>query len=321
MKTLSLCVLSFALGCGATALILDRKTAPSPVAAAPEAKSPASSKPGLSSPSKDKSVAGNDKTDKSEAKPKAEEKPKSPLDGLTSLLSGEAMGPMIAAHTKSMYLAKADKLATRLKLSPEQKESLAKLMAAQAKAETERTTKMLGMVKDLKDNPTALAEAAKENLPKSDTSEEIRKWATDNLSPEQQQNLERYREDRRNANAEKMAQWQLDQMNESLDLDESQRDRLFQHFAKQALANGSAGDDLSGPGEMAFTAADTDPNAPDPLAEILTAEQLTSYKEHQQNEEKRSLEMMKSMGIDPSAFGAKEGGTQVLITPTVIKGK
>ena len=124
---------------------------------------------------------------------------------------------------------------------------------------------------------------------------------------------------RRNANAEKMAQWQLDQMNESLDLDESQRDRLFQHFAKQALANGSAGDGLTDSGEKTFAAADTDPNAPDPLAEILTPEQLASYKEHQQNEEKRSLEMMKSMGIDPSAFGAtNKGGAKVLITPTVI---
>jgi hypothetical protein len=308
--------LSFVLGCGATALIIDRKDSPLPAAPATATKSPSANKPGPSLPAREKSVATNDQADKTDAKPKDGEKPKSPFDGLAAMFSGEAMGPMIAASTKSMYLAKADKLATRLKLSPDQKQSLAMLMEAQAKEETERTTKMLGMMKDIKDNPEAMAQAAA-NIPKSDTNAQIRQWATDNLSPEQQENLERYRQDRRNANAEKIAQMQLDQINESIDLDESQRDRLFQHFAREALANGSAGDDLTDAGVMGIAAAGTDPNAPDPLADILTPEQLAGYKEHQQNEEKRSLEMMKSLGLDPSKFDGTGGGAKVFIAPSV----
>ena len=277
---------------------------------------------------KETKVAANDKAKDAPAETKKDEdKPKSPFEGITSMLSGEAMGPMIAASTKSMYLAKADKLAARLKLSPEQKESLAKFMAAQAKEETERTTKMLGMMKDLKDNPTAVF-TAEAGLPKSDTKEHMRQWAAENLTPEQQENLKRYSEDRRTANAEKIAQARLDQLNETLDLDESQRDKLFQHYAREALANGTAGDDVMDDngmfrGEIAVAGemAGEDPATPDPLAEILTPEQMTTYREHQKAEEQRSIDMMKSLGLDPAQFGGKEGGAKVLITPTVINGQ
>ena len=108
-------------------------------------------------------------------------------------------------------------------------------------------------------------------------------------------------------------------MNEALDLSEQQRDQLFQHFARQSLADGTADIDDFGTGmataRMAGDVGESGPTAgptDDPLASILTPEQLDTYHEYQAAELKNSEEMLRAFGLP----GGAASGT-ITVSPGV----
>jgi len=310
MKTFSFCVLSFSLGCALTALVL-RPSAQSRQAGAAAASGQPESRADREHPSPGKDGAGN-----ATAWPVGSAdhplsanngtNPDFPSGAPATGNPGEHMARMMQATNQSIYRSKADKLAARLKLAPDQKEALLALMDSLALADSERNAKLMRVMIDKPNEPEALPSAIEDSdhSAHADAKQELQKWIDAHLNPEQQENLGRYREERRTANAEQYAQAQLTRMNEALDLDEGQRDRLFQHFARQALESGMASDDVFGNLGMdestGENGGDNSPvqGAPDPLEQILNAGQYAAYRDFEKQEEQRSLEMLKAMGID-----------------------
>jgi hypothetical protein len=173
----------------------------------------------------------------------------------------------------------ADRLALRLKLTPEQRESLHQFLLTSKKKDREA---MQAAMKG--DASSAL------NIPRG-SSEEKDAFLQAMLRPEQQAEYAKSKDEARTAKAEEHAQRKVRRLTNDLSLTEEQKDKLFQSYAQQKLAepegSGSGraaafsigGDvmdlDIDIPGlPGAGSASDKDREM---LAGVLTPEQLAVY--------------------------------------------
>jgi hypothetical protein len=140
---------------------------------------------------------------------------------------------MMKEHAGREANREADKLALRLKLTPEQKESLKKFLLA--RKESERAMFRSAMKEGGKVDPK------KEGQSKDDFLKSL-------LTPEQQAEYARSQEEQRTARAEEYAQRKVRKLNDQLSLNEEQKDKLFQAYAQQKL---TATDPAKAPAEPA----------------------------------------------------------------------
>jgi hypothetical protein len=137
-----------------------------------------------------------------------------------------------------------DRLALRLKLSPEQKESLRKFLLA--RKEQERATVKAAM------SGGNVRDALKPKESREDFMKSL-------LTPEQQADYARSQEERRTAKAEEYAQRKVRKLNNDLNLSEDQKDKFFQAYAQQKMTVNDAakkeagGDAAAKSGTIAFT--------------------------------------------------------------------
>ena len=142
---------------------------------------------------------------------------------------------MMKQHAERDANREADKLALRLKLTPEQKKSLKKFLLA-AK-ESERAGFRAMMKNGGKADPVKPGQSEEEFLKSM-------------LTPEQQAEYARSQEEQRTARAEEYAQRKVRKLHEELSLSEEQKDKLFQAYAQQKLAASDPAKKPESPGDV-----------------------------------------------------------------------
>ena len=316
MKAAILCLAAFALGVGATLLVVSTNSKPAapppaqPAAAVPWTKNQeneaATLRSQLAEAQKELAkLKGPEKglVAKTEGEKSKEEKP-----GLLTMLGGDNMKTIMEAGANSQRKARVSRLANRLKLSDEQKAALEKHLAeadAQRMKAMQRSFALMGKPPG---EWTAEEKAEMEAIGKNQNGS-IKDWAVQNLSADQQAELQRYQEERRASQAEMTAQMRLNEMSQVLDLSEDQKDKLFAHFSKQAMSGPMWDDDLGGDNVIMASTAEppeagvaeggavavagtvaTDvaagglfaPGADDEaFKSILTPDQMAAYQKHQ----------------------------------------
>lgn len=237
------------------------------------------------------------------------------------------MEEMMKQHAEREVNRETDKLALRLKLTPEQKESLRKFLLAQKESER-------AMFR------TALKDGGQvEAKPAGQSKEDFLKGL---LSPEQQTEYARSQEDQRKARAEDYAQRKVRKLNDQLSLSEEQKDGLFQAYAQKKLvetdpAKAPAGDNVvkaATHGAIAFSAGAAEggvepiefdfdvgevmnPGSGDldraTLEGILTPEQLAVYDQRKAEEKAQGNGFFHVEGL-PDATG---GAVRIEVNKTV----
>jgi len=139
---------------------------------------------------------------------------------ITRTMDNKHMEEMMKQHAERQANREADKLALRLKLTPEQKESLKKFLLA----EKEKQREMFR---------TAAGGGGKVEMPGKGADKEA--FLNSLLTPEQQAEYARSQEEQRTARAEEYAQRRVRKLNNDLSLSEEQKDKLFQAYAQQKL--------------------------------------------------------------------------------------
>ena len=216
--------------------------------------------------------------------------------GFGELVATADMEAMMAAGLRTEVKSKSSKLAIRLKLSGEQRMKLEEELSKQS----ERQMKLIKQGMEMIKNPGQVdGDQAFEEIETED--EAIARWAGQNLDDHQKNELAKYESERQLAEAAASAQYELDEIQEVIQLTEEQKEQVFQTLARRALEDTTT---ISGEDEVEFYP----PEVPDgELAATLTAEQLETYRRYQAEEAKHAEELMKSMGIP----GASEIQIQV----------
>ena len=136
-----------------------------------------------------------------------------------------AMKDMMRKGAEHEARREADRLALRLKLTPEQKEALRKFL-------TERRMALM-------DNPAALL--SPDGSPNaSGKLQSLDDFLAANLTPEQQAEHARHKEEEKTAKVEDYAQRKMRGLARELSLTPEQKDRVFQAFADKKLADETA---------------------------------------------------------------------------------
>lgn len=132
----------------------------------------------------------------------------------------EQIEEMMKKNAEREVSREVDRFALRLKLTPEQKESLRKFLTERKEQEhASFKTAMKG---------GAPAEVTKRGQSKDEFLKTL-------LTPEQQADYARSQEEQRTAKAEEYAQRKVRKLNNELNLSEEQKDKLFQAYAQQKL--------------------------------------------------------------------------------------
>ncbi len=227
------------------------------------------------------------------------------------------MEEMMKRQAEREVNRETDKLALRLKLTPDQKEELRKFLLARKEREREMFR-------------AAMRDGGKvESRPAGPGMEEFLNGL---LTPEQQAEYARSLEEQRRARAEDYAQRKVRKLNDQLSLSEEQKDGLFQAFAQRKLTEtdpaGAARGDTVTPaaqgGAIAFSAASGDgfvepvqfdfdvgeimsPGSGDldraTLESILTPEQLAVYDQRKAEEKERGPGLIQVEGLPESGTG------------------
>jgi hypothetical protein len=132
----------------------------------------------------------------------------------------EQIEEMMRKNAEREVSREVDRVALRLKLTPEQKESLRKFLTE--RKEQEHTSLKAAM------KGGAPAEVTKRGQSKDEFLKTL-------LTPEQQADYARSQEEQRTAKAEEYAQRKVRKLNNELNLSEEQKDKLFQAYAQQKL--------------------------------------------------------------------------------------
>ncbi len=232
---------------------------------------------------------------------------------ITRTFDDKHMQEMMKERAERDANREADKLALRLKLTPEQKESLKKFLLA----EKEKDQEMFR---------TAMKSGGKVEMSKKGGGKEA--FLNSLLTPEQQAEYARSQEEQRTGRAEEYAQRKVRKLNNDLSLSEEQKDKLFQAYAQQKLtATDSAkqpeGGDVIGAavgGAISFASVTADgaggaepieieldagdfisPGSSDldreTMQAILTPEQLSVYDQRKAEEQERMKNMIHVEGL------------------------
>lgn len=129
---------------------------------------------------------------------------------------------MLREHFQRNANREADKMALRLKLTPEQKAALKTYLLTQG----ERQRAMVD----------SLAKSGGQDFKPTDPAAEKAAFLNSLLTPEQQAEFAKAKEEDRTAKAEEYAQSKVRKLNNDLNLSEEQKDKLFQTFAQRKLA-------------------------------------------------------------------------------------
>ncbi len=139
---------------------------------------------------------------------------------ITRTFDDKHMEEIMKKHGERDANREADKLALRLKLTPEQKESLKTFLLAEKEKERDMFR-------------TAMKSGGKVEMPKKGEGKEA--FLNSLLTPEQQAEYARSQEEQRTARAEEYAQRKVRKLNNDMSLSEEQKDKLFQAYAQQKL--------------------------------------------------------------------------------------
>lgn len=243
---------------------------------------------------------------------------------ITQHFDDSKMEEMMKQHAGREASREADKLALRLKLTPEQKESLKKFLLTQ------------------KDNEramfrTAMKDGGKVEAKKGGQSKD--EFLKSLLTPEQQGEYARSLEEQRMARAEEYAQRKMRKLNDQLSLSEEQKEKLFQAYAQQRLTDADPAKTPAEPADnvalstssIAFAAVSGDAQGAEPIQfdldvgeiitpgggdldhgvmeGILTPEQLGVY-DQRKAEEKENAKNLMLPGL-PGVGGTAGGAVRI----------
>ena len=140
---------------------------------------------------------------------------------ITAAFDDKRIDEMMRQRAERDVNREVDRTALRLNLSAEQKESLRKYL-------------MDGKERDRETFRTAMKNGGKVEASKPAQSKD--EFLNSILTPDQQADYAKLREEQRTARAEEYAQRKVRKLNNDLNLSEEQKDKLFQAYAQQKLA-------------------------------------------------------------------------------------
>lgn len=230
-----------------------------------------------------------------------------PVPPEAGLLQVSGLINMATSQMKQDALREVNRLALRLKLTPEQKEKLAKFLEEKHQKDTEMLQKAVetGLLTRAMKGSENLSPEDKKLLAQLDAddhkeeAEELDPFLATLLSPEQMVEYGKSREEKRVADAEESAHTTLNAIAKQVDLTNDQKDRLFQQLAERGLAKKP--ESASGESGAAFavdigeTLTEFDRANDDVIRGILTPEQFEAYEKSREEEERQMKEVMKAV--------------------------
>jgi RNA polymerase sigma factor (sigma-70 family) len=227
-----------------------------------------------------------------------------PAAAFAGLLSGDNVVKMATEEMKKEAAREVNRLALRLKLTPEQKQQLQEFLEGKNRIRIEElkravasgafTRAMKGGEDLTPEDHKIMADLDATEHPEAETDA----FLANLLTAAQQQEYAVSKEEKRVADAEESAHDALTAIGKQVDLTADQKDRLFQALAQRKLAAppkpASAGE--SG---VAFSLGDAmpqfDKSNDEVLRSILTAEQFQAYEKSREEDERATKEMLKTV--------------------------
>ena len=217
-----------------------------------------------------------------------------PLMKSLALMFGEQRKLMTEKWIRGM----AEKLAQEMGLTEEQ---TADMIAHFLKLDEENFAKIKAML-DRKLTILDVFSVMKEMNPQKSMDDYVMTAMTD----EQKKSWENRKLESKAQQLERTANWQLDRMSKSLNLDEAQKDQVFDILVKKSPQYDPA---LAVEGVNAGVELDTQKSQDEAIAEVLRPEQMEDWnklQERQQNEKKRWSDALG--GFDPAQLLQGMGG-------------
>lgn len=216
-----------------------------------------------------------------------------PLLKSMAAMFGDQRKKMVERWIRGM----ADKLAEDLGLTPEQKEAMIAHFLAEDEANFQKIRSMLDRPIGLLDVFTLAKDLdprkkADEYLSTALTGEQLEKWKTKQLTDKAQQ-------------LERGANWQLDRLTKDLNLNESQKDQVFNILVKK---NPQFDPSLQIEGAGATSDPDAGKTQDEAIAAVLEGEQQEKFKQMQAERTKEQERWTNMLGIDPSILQGLGGG-------------
>jgi hypothetical protein len=237
-----------------------------------------------------------------------------PATEVAGLLSGGNMVKIATDAMKKDTIREINRLALRLKLTPEQKEQLQQFLEEKnrlAMEQLQRAVDSGALTRAMKggegltpEDHRIMADLDASEHPEEETDTFLAKL----LTPEQQQEYAGSKEEKRVAEAEESAHEALAAISKQVDLTSDQKDRLFQALAQRKLTAAPKSKDP----ETAFSLGDAmpqfDKSSDDVLRSILTAEQFQAYEKSREEEERATKEIIKTVApwLPQKAEGQQE---------------
>ena len=195
--------------------------------------------------------------------------------------------------------AKLAALKTRLRLSDDQEQKLRAILETQNSRATDMTTKLL-------QGKTGKEDLQQDNSA-GDTEAEIKQL----LSPDQQAGYDQYKVEERQTQAQMTANMELMQVQQMLQLDQSQQERVYNALYGLSLKQMTPVADGAGAPKDINQVFDAKVDA---LRPILTADQLQSYQKFVDSQRQMVNSMMQSFGATNSTQGT--AGANSIVVPT-----
>ncbi|MFM7181735.1 MAG: hypothetical protein ACKO2G_09780 [Verrucomicrobiales bacterium] len=153
--------------------------------------------------------------------------------GMAELMTIGGMGNVWEASLNSQTKSRVGKLALRLQLTAEQKTTLETALTAQGKRQLEMMKKGFELLK----NPEqGVKEEMVQDFDYESEEDIIARWAEEHLDDRQKAEFANMEKKRKEDDARDTAQYQLDEIEEVIDVNEEQKEKIFQLFTRRALA-------------------------------------------------------------------------------------